>query len=136
MGADLTAGNESTCELSVERHFWLQVLRGGVSLKGKSLSAGDAAAISGVSQLILQSDDAAELMLFDLASRLIMMPPSISQHLATPGRSLVRRVAAEHPGSRVPGLTHCKPTHSRHNVTMQTVRTAAETCKPRSCAAK
>jgi redox-sensitive bicupin YhaK (pirin superfamily) len=43
------------------------VLRGNASINCKSLSAGDAAAISDESQLLMTTDDSAELMLFDMA---------------------------------------------------------------------
>ncbi|MEM8670219.1 MAG: pirin family protein [Planctomycetota bacterium] len=65
--SDLTNGGELTYTLKADRHAWLQVLRGSVSVNGSQLSAGDAAAISDESQVILTTDDSAELMMFDLA---------------------------------------------------------------------
>lgn len=64
---DLTAGNELSCEVPTGRHAWLQVLRGKASINGQTLKAGDAAAISEESHLVLATDDSANLMLFDLA---------------------------------------------------------------------
>jgi redox-sensitive bicupin YhaK (pirin superfamily) len=48
------------------RHAWLQVLRGGVSLNGQQLSAGDGAAVSAEPLLTLVASEPAEVMLFDL----------------------------------------------------------------------
>ena len=47
------------------RHAWVQVLRGGVSVNGESLQAGDAAALSGESGLTAEGEG--EILLFDLA---------------------------------------------------------------------
>jgi len=51
------------------RHAWLQVLRGAVDLKGRSLAAGDGAAVSEESGLAIRADgpSESEVMLFDLA---------------------------------------------------------------------
>ncbi len=48
------------------RYAWLQVLRGAVQLQGQSLETSDGAAISDESELLIRSDDDAEVMLFDL----------------------------------------------------------------------
>jgi len=53
-------------ELAADRHAWLQVLRGGVSLNEYDLTAGDGAAVSDESLLTLQARTDAEIMLFDL----------------------------------------------------------------------
>ena len=49
------------------RHAWLQVLRGAVTLNGKSLGTGDGAAISDEDSLEMVATESAEVMLFDLA---------------------------------------------------------------------
>ena len=55
-------------DLAAGRHAWLQIVRGGVSLNGQKLAAGDGAAISAESQLQIAAGDAeAEVLLFDLA---------------------------------------------------------------------
>lgn len=65
--SDLTAAGGINMPLSDSRHAWLQVLRGAVSINGENLKAGDAAAVSDEPLLMLQTDDRAEVMLFDLA---------------------------------------------------------------------
>ncbi|MEM8947241.1 MAG: pirin family protein [Planctomycetota bacterium] len=65
--ADLSPGGEIGYENPPDRHVWLQVLRGEVSVDGQPLRTSDAAAISEESQLQLRSEEGAELMLFDLA---------------------------------------------------------------------
>ncbi|NEQ50874.1 MAG: pirin family protein [Leptolyngbya sp. SIO3F4] len=51
------------------RAVWLQVVRGGISLNGQPLSAGDGAAVTATESLNIQgqSDDA-EILLFDMAA--------------------------------------------------------------------
>jgi redox-sensitive bicupin YhaK (pirin superfamily) len=53
--------------LADSRHAWLQVLRGNVSVNGHDLKAGDGAAVSDKTQLTIQAQSNAEIMLFDLA---------------------------------------------------------------------
>jgi len=65
--ADVQAGASLTRELARDRHAWLQVLRGSLTVNGHSLQAGDAAAASDEDRLTIHGDDQAELMLFDLA---------------------------------------------------------------------
>jgi redox-sensitive bicupin YhaK (pirin superfamily) len=65
--ASLDAGQAVAHQLVQDRHAWLQVLRGNVSLNGVSLSTGDGAAVSEETALSIQSQDDAEIMLFDLA---------------------------------------------------------------------
>lgn len=65
--ADLTGEGELAYELSKDRHAWLQVLRGNVTLNGEILNTSDAASVSEVRNLVLQTNDSAEVMLFDLA---------------------------------------------------------------------
>lgn len=54
-------------QLAVDRHAWLQVLRGSVSLNGQSLLTSDGAAISEESSVEIQAGQPAEIMLFELA---------------------------------------------------------------------
>jgi len=54
-------------ELKPERHAYVQVAKGSVTLNGKRLEAGDGAAISEEKALELQGVKEAEVLLFDLA---------------------------------------------------------------------
>lgn len=65
--ATLSAGEVLPIAITEHRHAWLQVLRGQVELQQHVLSAGDGAAISEETSLLIQSTDKAEVMLFDLA---------------------------------------------------------------------
>lgn len=65
--ARLQAGKALSYSLKSGRSAWLQVLRGGISLEGNELSAGDGVAISETSQLAVSAKSDAELLLFDLA---------------------------------------------------------------------
>ncbi len=53
--------------IAPNRHAWLQVLRGSITLNGSSMTAGDGAAVSDESALAIRSDGETEVMLFDLA---------------------------------------------------------------------
>ncbi len=63
----LEAGQAIAYDLSRDRHAWVQIVAGTVTLNGQELSAGDGAAISQEDQLTLTAIDAAEVILFDLA---------------------------------------------------------------------
>ncbi|QDV34621.1 pirin family protein [Tautonia plasticadhaerens] len=65
--ATLDGGREVSHELAPGRHAWLQVLRGGVTLNGSALSAGDGAALGDESALAIRADEPSEVLLFDLA---------------------------------------------------------------------
>ena len=65
--ASLDAEREVTRELQSDRHAWLQVLRGKVTLNGLTLVAGDGAALSEESGLAIQAEGRSEVLLFDLA---------------------------------------------------------------------
>lgn len=52
--------------IAPKRHVWVQVARGGLKLNDIELSKGDGAAVSEESQLSLQADGSAEILLFDL----------------------------------------------------------------------
>ena len=65
--AQIDAGRELTYELGPQRHAWLQVMTGQVELNGLPLSAGDGAAISDESKLLIRSPSGSEILLFDLS---------------------------------------------------------------------
>jgi quercetin 2,3-dioxygenase len=63
----LGKGENVKHELRPERHAYVQVARGSVTLNGKKLETGDGAAISEEKTLQLTGVDDAEVLLFDLA---------------------------------------------------------------------
>lgn len=63
----LEPGQKVTHRLEPSRSAWVQVARGKVHLNGSALEAGDGAAISKQQEIELGSEDAAEILLFDLA---------------------------------------------------------------------
>jgi len=63
--ARLDAGNRVTHKLASGRHAWLHVAEGEVSLNGKKLEAGDAAAVSN-ENIELTGEKPAQVLLFDL----------------------------------------------------------------------
>ncbi len=65
--ATLDAGQGLEFALRLSRHAWLQVLRGAARLNGQELTAGDGAATTGESLLVVEASDPAEVLLFDLA---------------------------------------------------------------------
>jgi quercetin 2,3-dioxygenase len=66
---NLEKGKQFTMNITPERHVWLQVLHGEVTLNGEKLSASDGAAVSEEALLSMETalDAEAELLLFDLA---------------------------------------------------------------------
>lgn len=64
--ATLERGGEVSYELRANRHAWLQVLRGSVSLNGRQLGEGDGVAVSDERRLNIVAANPAEIMLFDL----------------------------------------------------------------------
>ena len=64
--ATLEPGQDVSHELRPGRHAWLQVLRGEVTTNGRSLAAGDGAAVSDESALTIQAEAPSEVLLFDL----------------------------------------------------------------------
>ncbi len=54
-------------QLGPERHAWLQVARGAVTLNNQTLNQGDGAAISHEQTLQIAGQETAEILLFDLA---------------------------------------------------------------------
>ena len=63
----LTAGDTRTFELRPDRHAWIQVAQGKISLNGISMEAGDGATVSNETLLDFQAHSDAEVLLFDLA---------------------------------------------------------------------
>jgi quercetin 2,3-dioxygenase len=63
----LTAGESVKHELKPDRHAYVQVARGSVTLNGQTLETGDGAAISAENSVELTAIDNAEVLLFDLA---------------------------------------------------------------------
>ena len=64
--AQLDAGLELSYELSPQRFGWLQVMTGQVELNELMLAAGDGAAISDETKLLIRASARSELLLFDL----------------------------------------------------------------------
>ncbi|NJL21494.1 MAG: pirin family protein [Leptolyngbyaceae cyanobacterium SM1_3_5] len=65
--AVLNSNESIEFELRPDRHAWVQVTQGKISLNGKSLEAGDGAAISDEQLLTFAAQADAEVLLFDLA---------------------------------------------------------------------
>jgi redox-sensitive bicupin YhaK (pirin superfamily) len=60
-------GERRDLALGPSRHAWLHVARGSVSVNGTTLREGDGGAISGESRLDFLGQQAAEVLVFDLA---------------------------------------------------------------------
>lgn len=63
----LRTGDALTHTLAAGRHAWLQVAKGQLTLNGHALAAGDGAAVSDESKLIISATEESEILLFDLA---------------------------------------------------------------------
>jgi redox-sensitive bicupin YhaK (pirin superfamily) len=63
----LAGGDEVSYQLGGDRHAWVQVIKGGVTVGGTALRAGDGAAVSEETSLTIRAGGDAEIMLFDLA---------------------------------------------------------------------
>jgi redox-sensitive bicupin YhaK (pirin superfamily) len=61
------SGESASLTLEKGRHGWVQVARGSLRVNGQTLSAGDGAALSDVTQLTLEGIEHAEVLVFDLA---------------------------------------------------------------------
>lgn len=64
---DLSPNTTLSFSLNRQRHAWIQVLRGSVSMDGSILQAGDGVAVSDRDDLELVTELGAETMVFDLA---------------------------------------------------------------------
>jgi redox-sensitive bicupin YhaK (pirin superfamily) len=67
--AELTDGAGLNYPLASNRHAWVQIIKGAVTVNGQRLETGDAAALSGEAGVSVQATgpETAEVMLFDLA---------------------------------------------------------------------
>lgn len=63
----LAAGDVVTHQLGGDRHAWVQVIKGSLTVNDTPLQAGDGAAISEEPSLSIKASDDAEVLLFDLA---------------------------------------------------------------------
>jgi redox-sensitive bicupin YhaK (pirin superfamily) len=63
----LEKGKQVAHAMGPDRHAWIQVTRGAVDLNGKSMNAGDGAAVSGEKSLALSAAADAEVLIFDLS---------------------------------------------------------------------
>ena len=64
--AKLEAGQKAAHELAATRHAWLQVAEGRVTVNGKALDAGDAAALDGPGTAEVKALEGSQVLLFDL----------------------------------------------------------------------
>lgn len=67
MAAFLSANSQCRYELPKSRYLWVQVVKGTVRMDQETLTAGDGAAVEGISEFKVQSIGNAELLLFDMA---------------------------------------------------------------------
>ncbi len=63
----LDAGQHFDYQAKPDRHAWLQVVKGDITLNEQVLSAGDAAAVSNENKLVVGAKTNSEVLLFDLA---------------------------------------------------------------------
>jgi len=64
--AELQSGKSIAIELDDNRHYWIQLVSGEMSLNDRPLSHGDGVAISKESALAMTADSNCEFLLFDL----------------------------------------------------------------------
>ena len=64
--AILMTAREVRHSLSPDRHAWVQLVKGGLSMNGNTLQAGDGAAVSQEKSLHFVAHEASEFLLFDL----------------------------------------------------------------------
>lgn len=65
--AKFDAGHQESRNLARERHAWIQIIDGDLSVNGVRLASGDGAAVSNEPTLTLKAETACHFMLFDLA---------------------------------------------------------------------
>ena len=63
----LEGGAEIAKDFDPERHVWVQVIKGKLTLNGETLENGDGAAIANPKELAFTGIDESELLIFDLA---------------------------------------------------------------------
>lgn len=64
--ARIPAGASRTHETSADRHLWLQVVKGALTVDDVTVSAGDGLAVTGEASITLTATEASEVLLFDL----------------------------------------------------------------------
>jgi redox-sensitive bicupin YhaK (pirin superfamily) len=62
----LASGDRVEHALRPDRHAWVQMARGSVTVNGRALGAGDGAAVSGEASVAVEAGGPAEVLLFDL----------------------------------------------------------------------
>ncbi|HWY71901.1 MAG TPA: pirin family protein [Terriglobales bacterium] len=67
--SELGKGDSVSYDLGTERYAWVHVIRGAVTLNGKTLQGGDAASVSDEASLTItgENEQSSEILLFDLA---------------------------------------------------------------------
>jgi hypothetical protein len=65
--AVLNQGDRVSHTLKPQRHAWVQVTRGAITLNGLPLDTSDGAAISNETDVVIEATNDAEILLFDLA---------------------------------------------------------------------
>jgi len=65
--SELEQGNSISVAADENRHYWLQVVDGELSINDRKLTAGDGAAVSNEKTLTIIADNHSEFLLFDLA---------------------------------------------------------------------
>jgi redox-sensitive bicupin YhaK (pirin superfamily) len=65
--AVLKTGDKVEHALAANRHAWVQVAKGSITIEGKTLTAGDGAALKGEGTLAIAAQSDAEVLVFDLA---------------------------------------------------------------------
>ncbi len=65
--AVLNTGDRISHTLKAQRHAWVQVARGAITLNGLPLDTSDGAAISNETDVVIEATKDAEILLFDLA---------------------------------------------------------------------
>lgn len=63
----LEPGSELAHDLRADRHAWIQVARGAITVNGHDLNQGDGAAVSAESAVRIAGREESEVLLFDLA---------------------------------------------------------------------
>ena len=66
-GALLEPGQQLEYAVHADRHLWIQLVKGGLSLNGNDLEAGDGAALSDEKNITLLAAESSEFLIFDLA---------------------------------------------------------------------
>lgn len=63
----LSPAEKVSYELGIDRHAWIQVIKGSITVNGKLLRISDGAAIGEESSLNIEANEEAQILLFDLA---------------------------------------------------------------------